>query len=259
MKVLAIPDIHLKPWILDKADRILLKHACEKIVFLGDFVDDWGQENNIGLYNATFDSLIKFLKEHDCLICWGNHDMSYIWNKRETGFSYMALQTVRERISEVEKLMNGSYFSDKMAYEKAAYIHRIDNIIFSHGGLMQSFVEEWKSEIAEMSNKPENDISIDDILKTVNRMGAMALWEDNSPLWARPNWAYMDDIYIPMNEKEQPMFQIIGHTPVKCPMSYNGYVICDTFSTDNKRQPIGSREFIIADTETMMFTPVSVN
>ncbi len=63
-KVFVIPDIHLKPWILDKAEEYLLENAYERTVCLGDIVDDWGQEENLGLYERTFDALIAFANRH---------------------------------------------------------------------------------------------------------------------------------------------------------------------------------------------------
>lgn len=255
MKALVIPDIHLKPWIFDRAESILQKGLCDKTVFLGDFVDDWDQQNNIGLYNETFDRLLKYVKDHESLICWGNHDMSYLWHKLETGFSYMAELTVRERVKEVEKFMNGNYFSDKLTADRAAYMHRIDNVLFSHGGLMASFVYDHKEAIAEMANKKEKDLSIDDIVKYINRLGGTYMWEDNSPLWARPNYAKFDGIFKVTPPVGPPMLQVVGHTPVPKVTAYDGYVLCDTFST-YEGKPIGSQELIIIDTKTTVFEAV---
>lgn len=50
MKVFVIPDIHLKPWIFDRAEDILSQGEYDRVVCLGDLVDDWNQEMNIGLY-----------------------------------------------------------------------------------------------------------------------------------------------------------------------------------------------------------------
>ena len=39
-KVFVIPDVHLKPWMFDKAEEILSRSEYDKIVCLGDLVDD---------------------------------------------------------------------------------------------------------------------------------------------------------------------------------------------------------------------------
>ena len=41
-RVLVIPDVHLKPWIFDEAEKVD-KNSYEDIVVLGDLVDDWGK------------------------------------------------------------------------------------------------------------------------------------------------------------------------------------------------------------------------
>ena len=57
-KVFVIPDIHLKPWILDKVEDYLLENAYERIVCLGDIVDDWGQEENLDLYEKNCGAML---------------------------------------------------------------------------------------------------------------------------------------------------------------------------------------------------------
>ena len=56
-KVFVIPDAHLKPWMFDKAEELLSRSEYDKIVCLGDLVDDWDQEKKLRLYSETFDAL----------------------------------------------------------------------------------------------------------------------------------------------------------------------------------------------------------
>ena len=44
MKVLVIPDIHLKSWIFDKAEVILRQGKADRAVCLMDMPDDWNME-----------------------------------------------------------------------------------------------------------------------------------------------------------------------------------------------------------------------
>ncbi len=46
MKVLVIPDIHLKHWMLEIAAKLIKEGDYDEIVLLGDLVDDWNQELN---------------------------------------------------------------------------------------------------------------------------------------------------------------------------------------------------------------------
>ena len=41
MKVLVIPDIHLKPWIFDKAETIRKAGKADRTVCLMDIPDEW--------------------------------------------------------------------------------------------------------------------------------------------------------------------------------------------------------------------------
>ena len=39
-KVFVIPDVHLKPWMFEKASEIVGKGSYDAVVMLGDLVDD---------------------------------------------------------------------------------------------------------------------------------------------------------------------------------------------------------------------------
>ena len=47
MKVLVIPDIHLKTWIFDRAEKILKDGKADRAVCLMDIPDDWNMEFQI--------------------------------------------------------------------------------------------------------------------------------------------------------------------------------------------------------------------
>lgn len=64
MKVLVIPDIHLKPWMFQQAGEIMEKGTVERAVCLMDIPDDWNQEYNLELYNETFDAAIAFARKY---------------------------------------------------------------------------------------------------------------------------------------------------------------------------------------------------
>ena len=61
-RIFIIPDVHLKPWIFEKASALVAKGIYDAVVMLGDLVDDWYQEKNIDLYNETFDAAIRWTK-----------------------------------------------------------------------------------------------------------------------------------------------------------------------------------------------------
>lgn len=97
-----IPDIHLKAWMLKEAEEAAEKNAADGFVMIGDLVDDFGKQNDLEAYRETLDAVILFAKEHpDTYWCWGNHDVSYLWYKQQSGFSFHAVWLVKEKLQEL--------------------------------------------------------------------------------------------------------------------------------------------------------------
>ena len=63
MKVLVIPDVHLKPWMFEQAAVLMREKKADRAVCLMDIPDDWGKEYDIALYEQTYDAAIDFAKE----------------------------------------------------------------------------------------------------------------------------------------------------------------------------------------------------
>ena len=229
MRVLVIPDVHLKPWMFDRAAEIMNEGIAEKAVCLMDIPDDWGKERDLGLYEDTFDAAIRFQKAFpDTLWCYGNHDLSYVWLQYETGFSSLAISVVNERLSALRRELPDE--------SQMAYIHRIDDVLFLHGGLTDHFVEYYVSYAAYDK--------VDSVISTINSLGRYEMWDDASPIWSRPQ-LYYEKMY-----KETELLQVVGHTPVKQIDRLGNVLTCDLFSTYRDGDPIGTQEFILIDTET---------
>ena len=91
MKTLVIPDVHLKPWMFQQASELMKENQITQAVCLMDIPDDWNQQFNLDLYAQTFDAALSFASEYEnTLWCYGNHDLCYLWNQRESGYSPMA-------------------------------------------------------------------------------------------------------------------------------------------------------------------------
>ena len=237
MRVLVIPDIHLKPWIFDRADEIIKAGKAERAVCLMDVPDDWGMELNIDCYKTTYDRVISFAKEHpDTLWCYGNHDISYLWGRLESGYSPYAEKTVISKLEELERTLPDA--------GQLTFMHRIDNVLFSHGGLTVEFVE-WL-------DKDLLDADIDYVIEAVNHAPQDYLWNDESPLWFRPqdSWrnGFRNDIYI----------QVVGHTPVRWIYEMNGMISTDVFSTYRDGTQIGESAMIVIDSVSGECTKISI-
>ncbi len=232
-KVFVVPDIHLKPWMFEKASEKIVKGDFDYIVILGDLVDDWGQETNTKLYRETFDAAIGFVNKHpNTLYCYGNHEMGYVYIEYVPGHSGYADHIVKEKFRE---------FIDALPAENSAYIHRIDNVLFSHAGLTEKFVHEYFGK--------EDIPDIDSIIRRVNKMGSLELWDDDSPLWARPQNGQMK--LYPGN-----LMQVVGHTPVEAPLLEGNLLTVDTFGFYSNGRQFGDQKFVWVDTEKKKYRVV---
>ena len=225
MRALVIPDVHLKPYMFAEAAERMRRGVADCAVCLMDIPDDWGREYDLELYVQTFDAAISFAKEFpDTLWCYGNHDLCYLWNERESGYSRAAAYTVRNKLEELKDALPSE--------NQLRYIHRIDDVLFCHGGILQAFVEE----------NVENTGSVDETLAEINAMGPEQLWCSASPIWYRPQ-----DSREPMYG-EGSLLQVVGHTPVEKIYRSGNVISCDVFSTYRDGRPIGTQEYPVIDT-----------
>jgi len=229
MKVLVIPDVHLKPWMFDRAAKLMKRGAAEKAVCLMDIADDWQQQYNLDLYMNTYDAAIQFAKDHsETLWCYGNHDVCYPWNQRESGYSPIAPSVVCEKL----RVLRESLPDEK----QLAFVHRIDKVLFLHGGLGERFVQKYV---------PEEDwTDIDRTLEAINSFGYTELWQGTSPIWLRPQYS-VEPLY-----RGDEFLQVVGHTPMRSITKRDNTISCDVFSTDSRRKPYGTQEFLVIDTDT---------
>ena len=236
MKLFVIPDVHLKPIMFDKAERLGKQHNVDGYVFLGDLVDDWGKQNDHIAYSETFNRAIEFIKANKKLYwCWGNHDISYKYYLRQTGFSFRLCSMCHSRFEDLEARLGN----------RLKIVHKVDKVLFSHAGLMQNWVDEV------LENKPFT--TTDNILKYVNSITkASQLWDSKSPLWARPS----EDLSLKPFRMDR-WVQVVGHDPVLGICERLRIVSTDTFSTYESGAKYGNETFIIIDTKTCDYTVVS--
>ena len=121
MKILVFPDIHQKT---DLARKIFekLSPQVDKVVFLGDFFDSYGDT----VYQAAM--IAEFVKDiihNPKVVClFGNHDISYRFNNGTSycpGYSQQKSFAIRDRLSEAE-------------WGRFKYFHQEDGVVYSHAG-----------------------------------------------------------------------------------------------------------------------------
>ncbi len=231
MRVLVIPDIHLKPWIIDAAEEIYRQYSPDATVFLGDVPDDWGKQNDVALYERTYDRVIEYCRDHadKTWFCYGNHDISYVWRMMESGFSDRAADTVREKIKELQSALPEGH---------VGFMHALGGCLFSHAGLVRGFARERLGQ----EETPEA------IAAAVNRLHGGSLWEGDSPIWVRPQGKQSGQWREMLWPKG--VLQVVGHTPTEKILQEGDLISVDVFSTYRDGTPLGSEELVIIDTES---------
>lgn len=232
--VLVIPDVHLKPFIFDRAESILESGQADFAIQLGDLVDDWGQLKNVGLYNETMKRAYEFHKAHpDALWVMGNHDYDYVHpfaDARSSGHSAAAESDMREWLAKMDNI--GA---------RAQFVHILDNVIFTHAGLTESWMA-YLTSLYMGYDYPEDD---ETLARLVNFAASADLFMENSPLWARPQFNASQQLYYYRSH-----LQVVGHTPVEAVNLEDNLLSTDTFSACRDGSPFGNQTFAIVDTVT---------
>jgi len=242
MKILVIPDVHLKPWMFRQAAELMENRVADKAVCLMDIADDFGKQYNMQCYRDTYDEAIRFAKRFpNTLWCYGNHDVSYLWQKKESGYSPLAPKLVCTKLKELKEALPDE--------RQLAYIHRIDHVLFMHGGLSEAFVRKHQPAGAYEHT--------DSVIRKINEFGSEQIWDPVlSPIWFRPQWwVTREEMYLP-----DQYLQVVGHTPMKhIEQTFDCLISCDVFSTETDGTQYGSEEFLLLDTETWDWRGVKGN
>ena len=231
---LFVGDLHLQAkLILPLVERAIEKHNVERVIFMGDYVDQWNQNDNSQLYIDELTLLNKFRKKLikggkvEPVFLIGNHDMPYLIGVREYYSAYNA-----DTFDKVHDLL--LQLQPQIAYEVDDYI------IASHAGYVQTSA--W--EIPLWHFKPWLYSYIDksiELQKDVGRRGGFdtfgsVLWEDfGERLW-----------------RAGMKYQIVGHTPQKTITDLKEDITCeancicvDTFSLNQFYNPIGDGSMLL--------------
>lgn len=221
--ILVIGDIHCKVHFLKKAEKFFEDNQCEYLVFLGDACDDWGatQDDNIAIVRYLIDLKQKLGDKFVWLI--GNHDWGYYAGRKMSG-----------HIKQNEAAVHTLLLQHKNAWGIA---HQIGCLTFSHAGISQEFAERYGgSDIINNFNRLKDDVSEYSPLNNVGFSSGGWSWAP-SPIWYRPP-------YEGIESWNEGGVQIVGHTPVSGIHRYKNFVMCDTFSLNSDRTPIGDQTML---------------
>lgn len=225
-KILVCGDVHCKKEVVDKALKLYEENDCDKLIFIGDYTDDWNDtvEQNIEILDYLFS--LKYDMSEKLILLLGNHDISN-WIGAEfkcSGFSEI-------KHSQLKFLYEANKYDFKMAYAENGFL-------ITHAGVCIPWLEfflkatENKKLDDEYLTQPEK---VADLLNQY-QFKLSLFYPEDSPLWLRPT-----------EKVEYPSFkQIVGHTPVdliKNPKKNIIYI--DTHSTAPNGERLGDGTFLI--------------
>jgi predicted MPP superfamily phosphohydrolase len=98
MRTLVIPDLHNH---IDSADEWIARFPADRIVFLGDYFDSFG--DTVAMARATAAWLRDSLARPERVHLWGNHDLAYAFPQNPdlhcSGFTAEKATVIREILS----------------------------------------------------------------------------------------------------------------------------------------------------------------
>ena len=216
MKTLIIPDIHLKPEMLDAAELRVKQHGADHVVFVGDYFDDWGCAFQSDLYRQTCDALLQFDARYPCTFLLGNHDVPYLTGR---------LEHYSSTLPDV-----GQYVRQTLQQLKVQLAYNCDGILVTHAGAVGVIPDFYFKPILEHQGSLQ-------VLDSLNQ-------QSDSILWLRPEM-FLDD-------QSGYSVQIAGHTPnLKPEVFYSAQGtelwVNDTWSTTREHLPYGNQKFLLVN------------
>lgn len=219
MKVLFVGDIHNHYYMFKQISRLDSLYWIDKIIFLGDYVDDWYTTNNESI--ETLEQIIELKKSNPdkYTMCLGNHELSYL------GYPCSGHQFNRE--AEVTSLLRNNidlfdlYTTIKLGKE---------TYYCSHAGFLNDYVDFI---LGNNYNKKLQNMNKDK-LSYLGDLRHCSMYRGGSSEFSSFVWADAREFktLIDIEEKLTIPNQIVGHCPVKTITNLKYNNMCDLWYTD---------------------------
>ena len=191
MRTLIIPDIHNRT---DHADHWLATQRHDRVVFLGDYFDNFGDDVNDARRTAMW--LRDRMEKNDDVFLLGNHDASYMFPLNPQLYCPGFTPAKARGIGEILRPEH---------WQRLRIAHAEQRWLISHAGFHPVWVEErtveWILGRCDDAMRQAKRGVFDSILGAgVDRGGALPF---GGPLWM--DWSSLEPI--------AGIHQIVGHTP----------------------------------------------
>ena len=245
-KTLVVGDMHLKEEpILRRVDAAIERFAIERVVFCGDYMDEWHSTDL--MMRSALDVLTPWVasrRSHGLTVdlVLGNHDMCYLLNQNGPG-THLKLH------AEVSAVLG------KLGARIATVV---GNCLVTHAGVTMSWANRHL-DARDLASAPSLACALNTMLERGDEDDLRTLYSAGparggrglpSPLWADLTELYQDPV--------PNVFQIVGHTPVESidvwqvpcedtARTATRLIFCDTFSLTPSFAPIGDGSMLLVD------------
>ena len=240
MKYLFVGDVHNKLYIFDDIERLDKEYEFDKIIFMGDYVDDW-KTNNYDSQQTLLDVLaLKKSNPDKYVLLIGNHEISYLGHPC-SGHKYEQEYLVRDLLKD-----NIKYFDLFTTVEcgKRKYV-------CTHAGITNSFInnvlvgeKNWEYILNDF-NKDFNKGLVNP--SAIAYLSICSGFRGGSSDFSSFVWCDSREL---LNCKDPIIpYQIVGHTPVPEIINYVdgdsiNYILVDTHSTYRDGRNIGDKSYL---------------
>ena len=237
MKILFVGDAHNHKYIFNDVKKLDTQYNFDRIIFMGDYVDDWNTTNHQSL--ESLDIIFKLKNENPDKYTFliGNHELSYLGYKC-SGHQY--------ELEDVMEMKLKEHIND---FDLATSVNCNGDIyICSHAGFTNAFIEELLKGDKKYYDYNLYYKMVDMNKDKLNNLEPFShcsylrggLDEFSSCLWCdRQEHSYF--------RTQVPLIphQIVGHTPVKSIIEENGIYFIDTHSTYRDGSEYGDKSYLI--------------
>ena len=247
MKILFVGDIHNHKYIFDDIKRLDEKYKFDRIIFLGDYVDDWGDNSYHSVDTLNTILQLKQSNSEKYTLILGNHELSYL------GFPCSGHNHILA--NELQDLLN----SNIELFDLYTIASCDNDYVCTHAGITNSYINgviskvipglksnDWKSGLEYMNANKQENLGL---LKYASHIRG-GQHEYSSMIWCDKR----EDQYFSTQEKYWIPYQIVGHTPVQTISNISDkdfmMYFTDTHSTYRDGRPFGDKSYLIwNDTE----------
>jgi predicted MPP superfamily phosphohydrolase len=216
-------------------ERLDNEYNFDRIIFVGDYVDDWHTNNHDSI--QTLEKVIKLKTDswNKYTFLWGNHDISYV--------GYPCGGHCFDELEHIVSLKLKNYFEYFDLYTEVKCGDK--TFIVTHAGISNPYLEmilgkdTWRKTLDDMNTNK---------LTELEKLKYCARYRGGNDAFSSFIWCDRKE-HLMLNEFEKPIisYQIIGHSTVKNIDINNDYIFIDTHSTYSNGNLYGDKSYLIWD------------